>query len=209
MVDRDYLRHAINYSLWAIILQAHGGAGLAHITKGRFEEIAIPLPPLAQQMPIGRTIDELFEELDEANSALTRAREGLEPFRASLLHAACTGALSADWREANPPAETGESLLRRILAKRCAAWERTERARLRAKGTPPRGTRGRRAMWSRQRPIRLICPICRGGGPSLLLKPLDRCSSDDSAPQSIIQVPICGHICVWPTSSKIASIFLM
>ena len=98
-----------------------------------------PVPPLAEQPRIASAVNVLFEELDEAEAALARAREGVEQFRASLLHAACTGQLTAAWREANPPTETGADLLRRILAERRAAWERTERARLKAKGTAARG----------------------------------------------------------------------
>ncbi len=97
-----------------------------------------PIPPRREQARIAAEVNRLFAELDEAEAALARAREGVEQFRASLLHAACTGALTASWREANPPTETGADLLARILAERRVAWERTERARLEAKGTPPK-----------------------------------------------------------------------
>lgn len=99
----------------------------------------IPLAPAPEQRRIAKTIELLFADLDEAEAALARAREGVDQFRASLLHAACTGELTAEWRKANPPTETGADLLRRILAERRAAWERTERARLEAHGTLPRG----------------------------------------------------------------------
>ena len=84
-------------------------------------------------------VGDLLTQVDEAEAALSRARDEVARFRASLLHAATAGALTAGWRAANPPAETGADLLARILAERRAAWERAERARLEAKGTPPRG----------------------------------------------------------------------
>ena len=71
---------------------------------------------------------------------MKRAREQMADYRASLLYAACTGALTADWRAANPhPEEDGSALLRRILAERRAVWERAELARLTAAGKVPRG----------------------------------------------------------------------
>lgn len=46
----------------------------------------------------------------------------METWRRSLLKAAVTGELTADWRAQNPPTETGEALLRRILADRRTRW---------------------------------------------------------------------------------------
>ena len=115
------------------------GGSLMRVNTEVVGKIEMPVAPASEQLRIAAAVNTLFEELDEAEAALARAREGVEQFRASLLHAACTGQLTAAWREANPPTETGANLLRRILAERRSAWERTERARLEAKGTPPRG----------------------------------------------------------------------
>jgi len=75
-----------------------------------------------QRRIVGR-IDELFSELDDGEEELRRARAELEIYRKSLLKAAVTGELTADWRAANPQQETGADLLRRILADRRAHWE--------------------------------------------------------------------------------------
>ena len=80
------------------------------------------MPPLAEQKRIAAEVKELFTQLDEVEAAVGRARERAGAYRASLLHAACTGALTADWRAANPnPNEDGPTLLRRVLAERKAA----------------------------------------------------------------------------------------
>lgn len=83
----------------------------------------VPVPPLETQRRIVARIDELFSELDDGETALAHAREDLEIYRKALLKAAVTGELTADWRAANPPKETGEQLLQRILAERRARWE--------------------------------------------------------------------------------------
>ncbi|MBK2078742.1 restriction endonuclease subunit S [Francisella tularensis] len=42
------------------------GVGMKHITKGKFENIQIPLPPLAEQKRIVAKLDSLFENVDKA-----------------------------------------------------------------------------------------------------------------------------------------------
>jgi type I restriction enzyme S subunit len=37
-LDRDYFAFAINEKLDELIGKAHGGVGLGHVTKGKFEE---------------------------------------------------------------------------------------------------------------------------------------------------------------------------
>jgi type I restriction enzyme S subunit len=82
----------------------------------------MPVPPPAVQRAIVARIDALFAEIGEGEEALRRARDGVETWRRSLLKAAVTGALTADWRAQNPPTETGEALLARILADRRTRW---------------------------------------------------------------------------------------
>ena len=107
------------------------GRLVAQATGTTFEAISgdvlrhhpVPVPPLDTQRRIVARIDELFTELDDGEAALARARANLDTYGKSLLKAAVTGELTADWRAANPPAETGEQLLQRILADRKVRWE--------------------------------------------------------------------------------------
>ncbi|OAI19421.1 hypothetical protein A1359_03770 [Methylomonas lenta] len=57
VVDKNYLRHAINSKLTHIIDHAHGGVGLKHITKGKLEAVEIYLPKLAEQKRIAAILD--------------------------------------------------------------------------------------------------------------------------------------------------------
>ena len=117
-----------------------GAVGQQRVPASFMRDAPIPVPPNAEQARIVAAIEALFTDLDEAEAALSRARAGLGTYRASLLHAACTGQLTAAWRASRPPpAEDGPALLRRILAERRAAWERAEHARMQARGKPPTG----------------------------------------------------------------------
>ena len=85
-------------------------------------DIPVPVPPLRLDKLITDTIDGLFAEVDEGEAALVQARSDLETWRKSLLKAAVTGELTADWRAANPSTESGADLLKRVLKDRRTRW---------------------------------------------------------------------------------------
>lgn len=107
----------------AYIVDAAKGTNINNLSAAHVLQLPVPVPDASIQSRIVARIDELFSELDDGETALARAREDLEVYRKALLKAAVTGELTADWRAANPPKETGEQLLKRILAERRARWE--------------------------------------------------------------------------------------
>ena len=98
------------------------GGSLMRVRPSTVSPIAFPLPNLEVQRGIVARIDELFTDLDDGEAALARARADLGTWRKALLKAAVTGELTADWRAANPPTETGADLLARILSERRKRW---------------------------------------------------------------------------------------
>ena len=91
--------------------------------RDTYGAIIAPFPDLETQRLVADRIDQLFAELDDGEEELRRARVDLETYRKSLLKAAVTGELTANWRAANPPKESGADLLARILADRRARWQ--------------------------------------------------------------------------------------
>ena len=141
-LDERYLRLAINQNLDSYIRQAHGGAGLAHITKGRFEESRLPIAPLPEQSRIVAKIEELFSDLDAGVAALKRAKANLKRYRASVLKAAVEGKLTEQWRAKHPAKEPASALLARILKERRLKWEADQLAKFAAaKKEPPKNWR--------------------------------------------------------------------
>ena len=74
---------------------------MVHVTKGKFEETPLRLPPLNEQRRIIAKIDELFSELDKGIESLETAREQLKNYRQAVLKQAFEGKLTAQWRERN------------------------------------------------------------------------------------------------------------
>jgi type I restriction enzyme, S subunit len=125
--DKKFLQLAINQNLAEYIRAAHGAAGLAHITKGKFEESELPVPPLPEQREIISEIDKQFTRLDAGAAALRRVQTNLKRYRAAVLKAACEGRLvptEAELTRAEKRKfETGKELLARILNERCRIWK--------------------------------------------------------------------------------------
>ena len=101
LINKKFLKYAINQQLEWLISSAHGGAGLQHVTKGIFESTPIPLPPLAEQIRIADRIEHLFSKLDEAKEKAQAVVDGFEDRKAAILHKAFMGKLTAEWRKRN------------------------------------------------------------------------------------------------------------
>ena len=121
--DPSYIRYAL-HDRRCVNFASHKVTGdRPRIDYGALARFPVAVPPrLKDQQTVASSIKELLADIDNGELALTRARTDLEVYRRSLLKAAVTGELTADWRAANPPQESGTALLARILAKRHAQW---------------------------------------------------------------------------------------
>jgi len=123
VVDHKYMLFLLKNEIENLKKTEHlHGSTMMHINRGPFLAHLVPVPPITTQKCVAQTIDELFAEIDDGEAALARARSDLATWRKALLKAAVTGELTADWRAANPPTETGAALLARILADRRTRW---------------------------------------------------------------------------------------
>jgi type I restriction enzyme, S subunit len=100
-LDKRFFRYAINEKLNELIGIAHGGVGLRHVTKGKFEGTEISLPPLNEQKRIADKLEQLLERVTSSLARLETAESVLKRFRQSVLAAATSGKLTEDWREEN------------------------------------------------------------------------------------------------------------
>lgn len=71
------------------------------LTQGSMNEIPVKLPPLNEQRRIVAKVEKLLSRVDAAQARLDEIPRILKRFRQSVLAAACSGQLTADWREQN------------------------------------------------------------------------------------------------------------
>jgi len=95
-----------------------GTAGQARVPTSFIEELEMPLAPFAEQQRIAAKLEALLAKVDACQQRLAKIPLLLKRFRQSVLAAACSGRLTADWREENPEVEPGKDLLTRIEAAR-------------------------------------------------------------------------------------------
>lgn len=137
LVSKTFLYYSLKHALEALYKKTHG-SGMVHVTKDRFDNHPIWLPPLNEQGRIVSKIDELFSRIEEGERALERVQKLVERYRQSVLKAAVTGELTREWREQRKgQLESGEVLLQRILKARREAWEKAELGKMKAKGIKP------------------------------------------------------------------------
>ena len=106
------------------------GGSLMRVKGTTFADYPFSLPPLAEQRRIVAEIEKQFTRLDASVDALKRVKANLKRYRASVLKAACEGALvptEAELaRSEGRDYEPADRLLSRILAERRARWESQE-----------------------------------------------------------------------------------
>ena len=89
-----------------------------------FDQIAehsIPLPPLAEQRRIVAKLEELLGKVEASRQRLAPVPALLKRFRQAVLAAACSGRLTADWREDAPCIEP-EDRAAKILDRATKFW---------------------------------------------------------------------------------------
>lgn len=98
LINKHFLRNAINQKLEELIGKAHGGAGLQHVTKGKFEDTLIYLPPLAEQERIVAKLEALNAKSARTRTELARIETLVSRFKQAVLSKAFSGELTREWR---------------------------------------------------------------------------------------------------------------
>ena len=140
IINADYFRCFLQTpDYWKSISEQSLGIAVQNVNASKLAELNIPVAPSAEQTRIVAKLEELFSDLDAGVAELKAAQKKLAQYRQSLLKAAVTGELTAEWRRQNRATETGVQLLERILTERRARWEARQLAKVKEQGkTPPK-----------------------------------------------------------------------
>ncbi|MHB1702440.1 MAG: restriction endonuclease subunit S, partial [Acidobacteriaceae bacterium] len=100
------------------------GTTRKRITGNKLKALSVRVPPTNEQRRIVEKIETLFAQLDQGEAALREVSRLLARYRQSMLKAAITGRLTADWRAENAHRlEHGRDALARILQTRRDSWQ--------------------------------------------------------------------------------------
>jgi len=113
-LDKGFLKNAMNFRILKLIDDAHGSAGLRHITKKMFEETIIPLPPLSEQSRIAAKIAQLFALLRKVESSTQQYAKLQTLLKSKVLDLAMRGKLVKQ----DPNDEPASVLLEKIKAEK-------------------------------------------------------------------------------------------
>ena len=80
--------------------------------------IDVPIPSENEQRRIVAKLEKLLQKVDSCKDRLDKIPAILKRFRHSILAAACSGRLTADWREKNPDVKSATELLKQIQEER-------------------------------------------------------------------------------------------
>jgi type I restriction enzyme S subunit len=100
-----------------------GSVGQKRVPARFLEETEIPLPPLGEQQRIVARLEALLSRVNAARERLTKVPAILKRFRLSVLAAACSGRLTADWRDRRSDVEPAQTLLDRLAEERRRLWQ--------------------------------------------------------------------------------------
>ena len=116
-LDLDFLTHLLPGYLRAIH-DLTSSTTVTHLSSRDIAQIPIPLPPVTEQRELARVLEIVASKRRSSGAHVRTARRAIERFRQSVLSAACSGRLTADWREGHPTVADAESLVIAIDAAR-------------------------------------------------------------------------------------------
>jgi type I restriction enzyme S subunit len=136
LVDPYYLYRFLQQSSIRELAAANftGSAGQLRVPASFLTELELPLPPLDEQRRIVSKLEALLAQVTTAQQRLSRIPALLKRFRQSVLAAACSGRLTADWREEQTSIEAAEQLIGKVLVERFELWCKVANAKAKADG---------------------------------------------------------------------------
>ncbi len=106
--ERKALKEFVSYAINSpeVVSQINlevKGSTRPRVNLGHIRALELPLPPLNEQRRIVAKLEELLGRVDASQQRLENIPVIIKRFRQSVLAAACSGRLTADWREEQAP----------------------------------------------------------------------------------------------------------
>jgi type I restriction enzyme S subunit len=112
--DLDYVFRFLQ-SKYDEINSRHKGTGIPHVDPEVFWNLELPLPPtIEEQRRIVAKLDQITARIDEARARLDTIPTTLQRFRQSILAAALSGRLTADWRSQQVALARADTIIAKV-----------------------------------------------------------------------------------------------
>lgn len=121
-LDSNYAYHYLR-SITDLAERLASGTTFNELSGSKAKTLPLPLPPIAEQRRIAERLDQVEPRRSAIGVHLDAARRAIDQFRSAILASACSGRLTADWREVNP-AENVNGLVERVSRDRAVALGR-------------------------------------------------------------------------------------
>jgi type I restriction enzyme, S subunit len=106
---QDFLRFYVqSHHFFRQIDSAKTGSAILNYGPSHLKQMSIMLAPPSEQRRIVAKLEKLLGRVNACQQRLAKITVLLKRFRQSVLAAACSGRLTADWREKNPANEVAE-----------------------------------------------------------------------------------------------------
>ncbi|NER38554.1 MAG: hypothetical protein F6J93_32150 [Oscillatoria sp. SIO1A7] len=110
---QEYLKYYLqSESFFSQITSSVTGTAISNYGPSHLKQMWIVVPPLNEQRRIVAKLEKLLAKVDACKQRLEKIPTILARFRQSVLARACSGRLTADWREQNPALESVEDRLK-------------------------------------------------------------------------------------------------
>jgi type I restriction enzyme S subunit len=110
---------------------------VTHLSSRDIAQLPVPVPPLSEQRAISTMIRSVGDRRSDVIAHLAVALRAMDTFRRSVLFAACTGRLTADWRSSVSSQDSSIALDRRRKAERSRLGKKYRAAELADPSTLP------------------------------------------------------------------------
>ncbi len=124
LFESDFVKYLLHQRSFVNFAMSRSSGDRPRVKFDGIADFEFLLPPHNEQKRIVDKIETLFARLDKGEEALREVQKLLARYRQSILKAAVTGELTADWRAENAHRlEHGRDLLARILKTRRESWQ--------------------------------------------------------------------------------------
>jgi type I restriction enzyme S subunit len=104
--DHRWIMHTVNSpEIRRRIESLQKGTTRKRISRRNLASLTLPIPPFNEQRRIAVKVEELLAQVNAAKDRLARTSIILKRFRQAVLSAACSGHLTADWRNSQNDSE--------------------------------------------------------------------------------------------------------